>query len=80
LLSLAATVKNQVRGVVLFGYTQNDQNNGGIPSYPSSNLLVFCAIGDLVCDGTLTITLSHFTYGDEAEDEAPDFLISKIGN
>jgi cutinase len=62
---------------VLFGYTKNKQNNGGIPSYPSDRLKVFCASGDEVCTGTLTITPAH---GSVAANEGPKFLISKIGN
>jgi cutinase len=77
---LSTTVRNQVIGTVLFGYTKNLQNLGSIPSYPQDRLKVFCAVGDLVCTGTLTITAAHLSYGDEARDEAPAFLISKIGN
>ena len=77
---LDTTVRNKVIGTVLFGYTKNQQNRGGIPNYPQDRLKVFCAPGDLVCDGTLTITAAHLSYGDEARGEAPEFLISKIGN
>ncbi|KAF2442718.1 carbohydrate esterase family 5 protein [Karstenula rhodostoma CBS 690.94] len=77
--TLSTTVINQIKGVVLFGYTRNKQNNGGIPSYPQSNLAVYCADGDLVCDGTLIVLPAHSTYEDEAADEAPKFLQSKIG-
>lgn len=76
---MTAAVRNQVVGTVLFGYTQNQQNNGGIPNYPTDRLDVFCAVGDLVCDGTLVITAAHLSYGDEAASEAPNFLASKIG-
>ncbi|KAJ4395183.1 hypothetical protein N0V91_011026 [Didymella pomorum] len=79
LTDATATVRNQVVGTVLFGYTQNQQNRGGIPNYPSDRLEVFCAVGDLVCDGTLIITAAHLSYGDEAAGEAPRFLASKIG-
>lgn len=75
---LSSTARAQVKGIVLFGYTRNQQNNGGIPNYPQDDLEVFCATGDLVCDGTLTITPAHFSYGDEAAGEAPRFLQSKI--
>lgn len=64
---------------MLFGYTKNKQNNGGIQSYPADNVKVFCAMGDLVCSGTLTVTAAHFTYFDEAAGPAPEFLESKIG-
>lgn len=76
---LSEAVRTQVKGVVLFGYTKNKQNNGGIPSYPADNLKVYCAPGDLVCSGTLTVTAAHFTYNDEAMGPAPQFLESKIG-
>lgn len=77
--TLSSTVIKQIKGIVLFGYTRNKQNNGGIPSYPQSNLAVYCADGDLVCDGTLIVLPAHSTYEDEAADEAPKFLESKIG-
>jgi cutinase len=77
---LSTTVRNQVVGTVLFGYTKNQQNRGAIPNYPQDRLKVFCAAGDLVCTGSLTVTAAHLTYGDEARNEAPAFLISKIGN
>ncbi|EHK20484.1 carbohydrate esterase family 5 protein [Trichoderma virens Gv29-8] len=76
---LSSTVQNQIKGVVLFGYTQNFQNGGRIPNFPSSKLDVFCAATDAVCYGTLFILPAHFLYTDEAADEAPDFLISRIG-
>lgn len=76
---LDAALRQRVVGTVLFGYTQNQQNNGGIPNYPASNLQVFCASGDRVCTGTLRITAAHFSYADEASGPAPEFLRSKIG-
>ncbi|KAJ4329809.1 hypothetical protein N0V87_010546 [Didymella glomerata] len=79
LTDATANVRNQAVGTVLFGYTQNQQNRGGVPSYPSDRLKVFCAVGDLVCDGTLIITAAHLSYGDEAAGEAPRFLAGKIG-
>lgn len=75
-----STVRNKVVGTVLFGYTKNQQNGGQVPNYPSDRLEVFCAVGDLVCDGTLIITAAHLSYGDEAAGEAPRFLESKIGS
>ncbi len=75
---LSATVRNQVKGTVLFGYTQDKQNNGGVPNYPGSELKVICAPGDLVCDGTLVITPAHLVYGLYAP-EAAQFLESAIG-
>ena len=75
---LSATVRNQVVGAVLFGYTKNQQNGGKIPNYSSDRLKVFCNPGDLVCFGTLTITPAHLAYGPDATNAAPQFLISKV--
>ncbi|KAJ8118495.1 hypothetical protein OPT61_g534 [Boeremia exigua] len=80
LSDVTATVRNQAVGTVLFGYTKNLQNLGRVPNYPSDRLEVYCAIGDLVCDGTLVITAAHLSYGDEAASDAPRFLASKIGS
>lgn len=77
---LDAALRERVVGTVLFGYTKNLQNRGSINNYPPSNLKVYCAVGDLVCTGTLTITAAHFSYLDEALGPAPQFLQSKIGN
>ena len=76
LSGLPAAVKSKVVGAVLFGDTQFQQHNGQIPNYPPSQTKIFCAVGDLVCDGTLTITAAHLTYGANA-DEAASFLASK---
>ncbi|KAF7537017.1 hypothetical protein G7054_g4033 [Neopestalotiopsis clavispora] len=67
---LSSDVKAKVKGVVLFGFTRNAQDNGQIPGYPTSQTKVFCAVGDLVCDNTLTITPAHLTYGVNAADAA----------
>jgi cutinase len=72
-------VREQVKGVVLFGYTKNQQNNKGIPSLPSDRLKVFCNTGDMVCVGTLVLTAAHFTYQADAAGAAPKFLEEKIG-
>lgn len=65
--------------IVLFGYTQNAQNKGAVPNYPQENLKVFCAPGDLVCRGTLVVTIAHFGYVDEARGAAAEFLSGRIG-
>ncbi|KAG9198613.1 hypothetical protein G6514_009789 [Epicoccum nigrum] len=77
---LDAALRERVVGTVLFGYTKNLQNRGGIENYPASNLKVYCATGDMVCTGTLIITAMHFSYLDEAAGPAPEFLESKIGS
>ncbi|KAH6850434.1 cutinase-domain-containing protein [Chaetomium sp. MPI-CAGE-AT-0009] len=77
---LPSEVQDQVKGVVLFGYTKNAQNRGTIPNFPNDKLKVFCNVGDMVCTGTLQITPAHFGYGGVAASEAPEFLKEKIGS
>ncbi|KAL4877752.1 cutinase 3 [Aspergillus karnatakaensis] len=71
------SLKSKVKGVVLFGYTRNLQDRGRIPDYPENQTKVFCAVGDLVCSGTLVITASHLVYGVNAR-EAAGFLAGKV--
>lgn len=78
--SLKASVKDLIKGVVLFGYTKNLQNLGRIPDFPAAKTEVFCRSTDLVCFGTLIVGVGHFLYADEARLEAPRFLISQLGN
>ncbi|KAK4160730.1 family 5 putative carbohydrate esterase [Cladorrhinum sp. PSN259] len=74
----SAVIREQIKGVVLFGWTKNKQNNGKIPNYPANRLLVYCESGDLVCSGTLIVLPAHLTYQDEAAGPAPEYLIQKI--
>lgn len=68
---VSAAVKAKIAGVVLFGYTKNQQNRGVIPGgYPAGQTKVYCNIGDLVCTGSLTITAAHLTYGRDASSAA----------
>lgn len=76
--ALPAAIQAQIKGVVLFGFTRNLQDGGRIPDYPTSQTLVFCAVGDLVCDGTLIITAAHLTYGVDAA-AAATFLAQELG-
>lgn len=76
---LSSALQSQVKGVVLFGYTQNTQNRGRIPNFATDKTNVYCAIDDAVCRGTLFILPAHFSYLDEASTAAPSWLISKIG-
>ncbi|KAH7014206.1 Cutinase, A lipolytic enzyme with A preformed Oxyanion hole [Microdochium trichocladiopsis] len=71
-------VRNKIVGVVLFGYTKNKQNRGAIPRYPAEGTRIFCAPGDLVCEGTLIVTEAHHGYAPYAQGEGADFLISKV--
>ncbi|KAK2590130.1 hypothetical protein QQS21_012183 [Conoideocrella luteorostrata] len=77
---LSQSVQQQIKGVVLFGYTRNKENGGRIPDFPPKRTKVFCAPGDALCDGTVVVVSpAHFTYFDEAADEAPAFLIQSVG-
>ncbi len=75
--ALPAQITGKIKGVVLFGFTRNEQDGGRIPNYPTSQTLVFCATGDLVCDGTLIITSAHLSYGVDAP-AAAAFLVKKL--
>jgi cutinase len=77
---LSAAVQNQIKGVVLFGYTKNLQNLGRIPNFPASKTRVYCETGDLVCTGTLIITPAHLLYSDEAAVQAPTYLRAQIAS
>ncbi|KAF2258983.1 Petfp-cutinase complex protein [Lojkania enalia] len=75
---LSSAVRDQIKGVVLFGYTKNLQNRGGIDNFPDSKVEVYCQLTDAVCYGTLFIAPAHFLYTDEAAFDAPRFLIRQI--
>lgn len=75
---LSAAIKDQIKGVVLFGYTKNLQNGGSIPNFPSGKTKVYCETTDAVCWGTLFILPAHFLYITEASISAPTWLASQI--
>jgi len=74
---LSDSVKARINGVVLYGDTKNQQDNGQIPNFPRDKVLIICNSGDLVCFGTLTITADHLAYVPRVG-EATSFLINKI--
>ncbi|CAI0653912.1 unnamed protein product [Colletotrichum noveboracense] len=76
---LNTAIKNQIKGVVLFGYTKNLQNLGRIPNFETSKTEVYCDIADAVCYGTLFILPAHFLYQTDAAVAAPRFLQARIG-
>lgn len=77
---LSSAVRNQIKGVVLFGYTKNLQNGGKIPNFPEDKTKVYCNVSDAVCWGTLFIAPAHFLYTTDSTVNAPIWLRAKIGN
>jgi len=75
---LSSTVQNQVKGVVLFGYTKNLQNGGRIPNFPTDKTEIYCNVSDAVCWGSLFILPAHLLYTSEAAIDAPRWLTQKI--
>ncbi|KAI0015815.1 cutinase [Xylariomycetidae sp. FL0641] len=77
--SLPPALQDQVKGVVLFGYTENEQNGGAIPGFPPAKTQVYCATLDVVCNGALFVLPSHFLYWIPATVDAPLWLEEQLG-
>lgn len=74
---LSPDIVAKIAGVITFGDTQKLQSRGRIQGLPEEKLKIICALGDLVCSGTLIITASHLLYNLDAGDAA-DFLAQRI--
>jgi len=74
---LSDEIKDKIDAVVFFGYTKNLQNRGVIPKFPKEKLLVICNVGDMVCTGTLVITIAHLTYAADVN-KAVNFIAKNI--
>ena len=74
--SLDPAVQDQIAGVILYGDTQNTQDNAQIPNFPQAKTMIICAPGDQVCKGSLTILPAHLSYGSRADDGAA-FLVQQ---
>jgi len=78
---LSKNIQNKIAGVVLFGYTKNGQQKGGIPNFPKEKIKVFCSSSDGVCGGALLVTVGHFSYmSDGSGPGAISFLTGKINS
>ncbi|KAF3118619.1 hypothetical protein EYR41_005673 [Orbilia oligospora] len=75
--NLSAAVKAKIAGIVTYGDTQNLQDGGRIPNFPTEKTKVICNTGDAVCYGTLTILPAHLDYVRRVP-EAVSFLTARI--
>jgi cutinase len=75
--NLSAAIKAQIKAVVLYGDTRNLQDRGRIPNFDTSKTLIICNTGDLVCSGTLILTIAHFMYGTKVDD-AVEFMADRL--
>ncbi|CAG8975785.1 hypothetical protein HYALB_00008226 [Hymenoscyphus albidus] len=76
--NLSKEAKHKVAGVVTYGDTRRDDDNGRIPGFPSKKLLILCNKGDWVCEGwILGVRKAHYEYGKRVP-EAVAFLTEKI--
>ncbi|GAM88108.1 hypothetical protein ANO11243_061390 [Dothideomycetidae sp. 11243] len=71
-----ATV-NRITAAVTFGDTRNEQSGGTIAPIDPSRVMIFCAQGDYVCDGTLITDSAHSSYATDVP-AAVDFISSLV--
>lgn len=62
---LPESSKTNIAGIVMFGSTRTDEEDGRVPNYPAANTLNICAKDDGVCDGGVDVTSGHLQYLDD---------------
>ncbi|CAG8960901.1 hypothetical protein HYFRA_00002438 [Hymenoscyphus fraxineus] len=76
--ALSPSVSSKIAGVVTFGDTRNEQDDGVIPNFPPPKTLILCNDGDWTCKGRIyMITPAHLHYGRRVP-EAVVFLVERI--
>ncbi|KAI0476264.1 carbohydrate esterase family 5 protein [Xylariaceae sp. FL0804] len=70
-------VMAQIAAAVTFGDTQAEQNDDEIANFPPAKTLILCHEGDLVCNGTLTVTENHLDYSDLVP-QAVSFMVEQL--
>ena len=75
--SLPESSKRNIVGIVMFGSTRTDEEEGLVPNYPAANTLNICAEDDGICDGGVDVTPGHLEYLDDVP-TAVTFLRGRI--
>ncbi|KAF1807898.1 cutinase-domain-containing protein [Eremomyces bilateralis CBS 781.70] len=59
--------KDRIAAVVLYGDTQNQEDNGQIPNFPREKVKIFCNASDGVCGRSLTVNAGHLSYSGDIQ-------------
>lgn len=74
---LSKDVQNHIAGIVLYGDTQNKQDNGQIKNFPKEKVKIYCGANDGVCGGGLNVNGGHFAYTQDMQPGA-EYLAERI--